>query len=115
METEFAYGDRWQPGEQEDLARCLWTVGDVARLRLLELLPEEEDCARGLNVSQLAEALGMTQSTVSSHLARLRTLGIVRHTRRCRDVYYYIDSARASQIRRNLERALKLADNSAAL
>lgn len=98
----------WEPGAREDLARCLWTIGDEARLRLLELLPERADCELGQNVSQLAEKLELTQSTVSSHLARLRTLGIVRHTRRCRDVYYYIDTERAEQIRRGLERALKL-------
>jgi ArsR family transcriptional regulator len=94
--------------DREDLARCLWTIGDVTRLRLLELLPSSPDCDQGKNVTQLAELMEMTQSTVSNHLARLRTLGIVRHTKRCRDVYYWVDPERAEQITGQLREALKL-------
>ena len=93
---------------EEDLARCLWTIGDVTRLRILEQLPATPDCCPGKNVSQLAEALGLTQSTISNHLARLRTLGIVRHTKQCRDVYYWIDPERAEQIAQQVQSALKL-------
>ena len=93
--------------EVEDLARCLWTIGDVTRLRILEMLPATPDCCQGKNVSQLAEELQLRQSTVSNHLARLRTLGIVRHTKQCRDVFYWIDPERAEQIERELQRALK--------
>lgn len=96
--------------DTEDLARCLWTIGDITRLRLLEQLPRTPDCCGGKNVSQLAEELDLTQSTISNHLARLRTLGIVRHTRQCRDVYYWIDPERAEQIVEQVRNALKLAD-----
>lgn len=96
--------------DHEDLARCLWTIGDLTRLELLARLPATADCEHGQNVSRLAEELGLTQSTVSSHLARLRTLGIVRPTRKCRDVYYYVDGARAEQIVEDLRKALKLGD-----
>ena len=91
----------------EDLARCLWTIGDLTRLRILQLLPATPDCCQGKNVSQLAEELELTQSTVSNHLARLRTLGIVRNTKQCRDVYYWIDRERAEQIEEQLRQALK--------
>ena len=91
----------------EDLARCLWTIGDLTRLRILQLLPTSPDCCGGKNVSQLAEELELTQSTVSNHLARLRTLGIIRHTKQCRDVYYWIDPERAGQIVDELCQALK--------
>lgn len=94
--------------DEEDLARCLWTIGDVTRLRILELLPSSPDCDKGKNVSQMAEILDLKQSTVSNHLARLRTLGIVRNTKRCRDVYYWVDPERAEQIVDNLRRSLKL-------
>ena len=93
---------------EEDLARCLWTIGDVTRLRILEQLPATPECCQGKNVSQLAEELGLTQSTISNHLARLRTLGIVRHTRQCRDVYYWIDPERAEQITQQVKLALKI-------
>jgi ArsR family transcriptional regulator len=93
---------------EEDLARCLWTIGDVTRLKILQLLPTTPDCCEGKNVSQLAEELELTQSTISNHLARLRTLGIVRNTKQCRDVYYWIDPERAEQIEAQLQAALKL-------
>jgi len=94
--------------DEDDLARCLWTIGDLTRLRILELLPSTPECCQGKNVSQLAEELELTQSTISNHLARLRTLGIVRHTRQCRDVYYWIDPDRAGEITEQLRQALKL-------
>lgn len=96
------------PVDVEDLARCLWTVGDVTRLRILQRLPDNPDCRTGRNVSQLAEDLGLSQSTISNHLARLRTLGIIRQTRKCRDIYYWIDRDRAESIERQLSKALKL-------
>ena len=92
---------------EEDLARWLWTIGDVTRLRILEMLPTTPECCGGRNVSQIAEQLGLTQSTVSNHLARLRTLGIVRHTKQCRDVYYWIDPERADEVIGQLQQALK--------
>ena len=94
--------------DEDDLARCLWTIGDVTRLRLLQLLPTDPACREGKNVSRLAEELELSQSTVSNHLARLRTLGIVRHTKKCRDVYYWIDAERAEQIGEALRAALKI-------
>lgn len=94
--------------DENDLARCLWTIGDITRLRILEQLPATPDCCGGKNVSQLAEELSLTQSTVSNHLARMRTLGIVRHTKQCRDVYYWIDPERAEQIVEQVQAALKL-------
>lgn len=97
-----------RPADAEDLARCLWTIGDLTRLRLLALLPDSPDCSRGKNVTELAEILDLKQSTVSNHLARLRTLGIVRHTKRCRDVYYWICPERSEQIIEGLRQALKL-------
>ena len=96
------------PVDHEDLARCLWTIGDLTRLQLLARLPETPECEHGQSVSRLAEELGLTQSTVSSHLARLRTLGIVRPSRKCREVVYYVDAARAEQIVEDLRQALKL-------
>lgn len=96
------------PQEEEDLARCLWTVGDLTRLRILELLPSSPECREGKNVTELASLLDLKQSTVSNHLARLRTLGIVRHTRRCRDVYYWVCPERAEQVVARLQQTLKL-------
>jgi len=96
--------------DYEDLARCLWTIGDDKRLEILRYLPTSLDCERRINVSTLAERLDLSQPTVSNHLARLRTLGIVRHKKMCRDVYYWIDQDRARAVIQGLCVALKSCD-----
>lgn len=93
--------------DHDQLARQLWTIGDVNRLRLLALLPTEADCKKHKNVSELAEALNLSQPTVSNHLARLRTLGIVKCRKMCRDVHYWIDADMAESILAHLKEALK--------
>jgi DNA-binding transcriptional ArsR family regulator len=92
---------------RELLAKRLWTIGDDVRLCLLSLLPSSEAATPAMNVSQLAGALGLSQPTISNHLARLRTLGIVRHRRVGRDVFYWIDAEAAENILDDLRRALK--------
>ena len=98
----------------EQLARQLWTIGDLNRLRILALLPTEPDCRRHLNVSQLAERLELSQPTVSNHLARLRTLGIVKCKRMCRDVHYWIDAEMVETILSDLSTALKTSEDDSA-
>lgn len=73
------------------MAKRLWALGDLARLRLLSLLPQKPTCASRTNVSQLAERLGMSQPTVSHHLRILRQAGFVEYTKHCRDCYYWRD------------------------
>ncbi|MCC5840029.1 MAG: helix-turn-helix transcriptional regulator [Opitutales bacterium] len=92
---------------RELLAKRLWTIGDDVRLCLLGLLPASETATPAMNVSQLAGTLGLSQPTISNHLARLRTLGIVRHRRVGRDVFYWIDAEAAERILEDLRRALK--------
>lgn len=94
--------------DSEHLARQLWTIGDVNRLRLLALLPTEPDCKSRRNVSELAGELGLSQPAVSNHLARLRTMGIIRCRRDCRDVHYWIDAEAADGILDDLREALKV-------
>jgi DNA-binding transcriptional ArsR family regulator len=55
-----------------DRATLFRTLGDPNRLRILALLGREE-----LSVSELQEILGVGQSTVSTHLAQLRRVGLV--------------------------------------
>jgi len=62
-----------------DLARCVETLnvlGDESRLRLCALLRERE-----LRVTDLVRVTGISQSGVSTHLARLRDAGFVRDRR----------------------------------
>lgn len=84
------------------LAKRLWALGDLARLRLLSLLPTSPDCTTRSNVSSLAEALGLSQPTVSHHLRVLRQAGFVEFRKMCRDVYYWRSAASIDDVARNL-------------
>lgn len=59
-------------------------LADSSRLSLLALLCTDAP----LCVCELGYALELPQPRVSQHLARLRTLGLVRHTRHANRHYY---------------------------
>ncbi len=91
----------------EKLAKQLWAAGDIARLRIMRLLPRAESCKGGLNVSQLAEKLEMAQPTVSHHLRVLRQAGLVSFKKMCRDVYYQVDAGEIREVMNSLGRCLQ--------
>lgn len=92
--------------EIDALAKQLWALGDLARLRLLSLLPEQSNCEGRNNVSQLAERMGLSQPTISHHLRVLRQAGLVEFTKRCRDVYYWRNEAAITEVANQLNRVL---------
>ena len=76
-------------------AQCK-ALGDPVRLRILGLLPKSPDCRYRSNVSQLSEALGLTQPTVSHHLKILKHAGLIECQKKCRDVFYWINEENAN-------------------
>ena len=56
---------------------------DDTRIRIVNLLEKEP-----LNVTELCEIIGASQSSVSKHLARLRLTGVVSDKRKGFNVYY---------------------------
>lgn len=93
--------------EDSELAKQLWAVGDLVRLKILRLLPTTDDCEHENNVSQLAEKLGLTQPTISHHLRILRQAGLVSNRKMCRDVYYWIDREAAQTLVKALQSVLE--------
>jgi len=91
---------------EDELARQLWAIGDITRLRILRLLPDSDNCEHGNNVSQLAEQLGLSQPTISHHLRVLRQAGIVQHKKMCRDCFYWVDREAAKDIVLRLRQTL---------
>jgi DNA-binding transcriptional ArsR family regulator len=77
------------PGETADLADLFKLLGDPTRARLLCALLE----AGELCVCDLAETVGVPESSVSHALRLLRTAGIVRNRRDGRVIYYRLDDA----------------------
>lgn len=70
-----------------DLAGLLKAIADPTRLRVLSLMlasPDLEACT-----CDLTEPLGLTQPTVTHHLKKLATAGLVRADRRVGNFTYY--------------------------
>ena len=65
--------------------QILKSFADDTRLRIINLLNRQE-----LNVMELCEILGSSQSNLSKHLARLRLTGVVNDRREGLNVYYYL-------------------------
>jgi ArsR family transcriptional regulator, cadmium/lead-responsive transcriptional repressor len=82
------------PTEPELVAKYFRALGDMTRVRILELLCEHDE----LSVGELVERLGQPQPKVSNHLACLRWCGFV-HTRRDHPtVHYRIADQRVGQL-----------------
>src|SRR5438067_12107629 len=71
------------PGDTDLVAKYFRGLGDPTRLRMLELLAEEE-----LSVGELVDRVGRPQPRVSEHLACLRWCGFVTTRREHRTIYY---------------------------
>jgi len=65
--------------------QILRSFADDTRLRIINLLNRQQ-----LNVTELCELIGSSQSNVSKHLTRLRLTGIVGDKRKGLNVYYYL-------------------------
>src|SRR3546814_19631689 len=77
------------PDEARRLAEQFKLLGDPTRARLLYALLE----AGELCVCDLAETIGVPESSVSHALRLLRTAGIVRNRRDGRVLYYSLDDS----------------------
>ncbi|HEY7665919.1 MAG TPA: metalloregulator ArsR/SmtB family transcription factor [Xanthobacteraceae bacterium] len=80
-----------------DLLRAL---ANERRLMILCKLVEWGEA----NVSRLADAVGLSQSALSQHLARMREEGIVAFRRDAQTVWYRIADARAEELLATLHR-----------
>lgn len=77
----------------DEIARLLKLLGHPARFRIVcELAIDER------NVGDLVEKVGLRQSALSQHLARMREDGLVAPRRDAQHVYYSIADQRARQL-----------------
>jgi ArsR family transcriptional regulator len=77
---------RLPPEALEDAAAVLRAVAHPLRLRLLEILEQEEEC----NVSRLCGLSGSPQPFVSQQLARMRHEGVLAARREGSQVFYRV-------------------------
>ncbi len=66
-----------------DLSKAFRALGDPTRLRILRLLS-----ASKLNVTEVMQVVGVAQSSVSHHLAKLKGLELIREERQAGFTYY---------------------------
>jgi DNA-binding transcriptional ArsR family regulator len=85
-------------GAAEQASNFLKSLGHPQRLRILCLLMEGQR-----TVSAIAETIGLTQSGVSQHLARMRQEGLVKARRDGQTIQYSIADERAASIVKLLE------------
>jgi DNA-binding transcriptional ArsR family regulator len=81
------------PAEADLLAKYFRVLGDRTRLRVLELVAEQER-----SVGELVALLGEPQTKVSNHLACLRWCGFVATRREHRSVHYRLADDRVSAV-----------------
>ncbi len=80
--------------DAERVAELFKVLGDTTRVLILQALIQGGE----LCVHQLADAVGMSQSSVSHHLRLLRTSGLIRARRSGREVYYRPDDDHVEQL-----------------
>jgi len=80
-----------------EAARLLTALANRHRLAILCALVEGER-----SVGALVDAVGLAQSALSQHLAKLRAVGIVATRRDAQTIYYRLASAAASRIMKTL-------------
>lgn len=67
-------------------AELFRALGDTSRVRIISVLAESE-----MNVSALAEAVGISESAISHHMRGLRQMRLVRARKAGRQVFYRLD------------------------
>jgi ArsR family transcriptional regulator len=83
-----------------DVADILRALANERRLMILCKLVECGEC----NVSALAQAVGLSQSALSQHLAKMREEGLVTFRRESQTLWYRIADPRIEQLFATLHR-----------
>lgn len=77
----------------ERKAELLTAMANAQRLRMLTVLSNEE-----MAVGNLAEHLGLSQSALSQHLAKLRALDLVATRRDAQTIHYSLKSSKVQAV-----------------
>ena len=74
---------------EKDVADIMKAMGDKNRLHILSLLRIQEFC-----VCDITSMCHLSQSNVSQHLAKLRSVGLVRERKNAQWTYYSLNTER---------------------
>ncbi|MFG1519986.1 MAG: metalloregulator ArsR/SmtB family transcription factor [Thermoplasmataceae archaeon] len=82
----------------DQYSRIFKALGERNRLHIITLLSQKELC-----VCELVDLLGISQSNVSQHLAKLKSVNLVRERRGKQWIFYSINPERKKVLDRVLE------------
>ena len=68
------------------VAELFRAFSDTSRVRILSVIVEQE-----MNITSLAELVGVNDSAVSHHMRGLRQMRLVRSRRDGKEVHYFVD------------------------
>jgi DNA-binding transcriptional ArsR family regulator len=68
------------------VAELFSAFSDTSRVRIFSVIVQQE-----MNISTLAEMIGVSVSAVSHHMRGLRQMRLVKSRRDGKEVYYYVD------------------------
>ena len=94
LETAFEYRAVELAENASGVADLLKALANEHRLLILCLLATEDE----LSVSALVERVGLSQSALSQHLAKLREENLVATRRQAQTIYYRIADARVATL-----------------
>ncbi|MDJ0752191.1 MAG: metalloregulator ArsR/SmtB family transcription factor [Ardenticatenaceae bacterium] len=76
-----------------DITNTFKALGDNTRAQIVYLLTQEE-----LNVNTICQTVGVSQSTVSHHLAKLRNIRLVKYRRQGNQIFYSVDDSHVAAL-----------------
>ncbi|MDV4150032.1 metalloregulator ArsR/SmtB family transcription factor [Clostridium sp. AL.422] len=80
--------------QYEDVAEFLKVLAHPVRLCIVRNLLEKGSC----NVTNMHSCLGMPQSTISQHLQKLKSIGIIKGERNGLEIVYEVMDRRTEKI-----------------
>lgn len=88
--------------KSKDLAKCFKALSDIARLHIIAQLAANAE----LNVSELVEALEISQPLISWHLRRLEKVDLIKVRREGRQAYCSLNWGRLRRYLREFAEVL---------
>ena len=81
------------PAKAAEVAELLKLIANPHRLAVLCALTEQP-----MNATALTELVGISQTAMSNHLARLRSAGIIDYQREHRELIYHLSDLRVTTL-----------------
>ena len=81
------------PQVLDNVTQTFKALADNTRAQIIYLLTQQE-----MNVNALCEAVGVSQPTVSHHLAKLRSIRLVKRRREGTQIFYSVDDSHVANL-----------------